>query len=105
MQSVEEKITGEMLQSLAVAPTSDQHNAIRQLAVFLSGEENGVFLLKGYAGTGKTTLLSALTSVLRRFVLLAPTGRAAKVLSGYSGFPASTIHRHIYKVTASPEGR
>jgi exodeoxyribonuclease-5 len=72
-----------------------------------SGEE--CFLLKGYAGTGKTTLISALVKVLPRVklksVLLAPTGRAAKVISNYSGRKAFTIHKRIYrkKVAASPE--
>lgn len=59
-----------------------------------------VFLLKGYAGTGKTTLVSALVEALpslhKSFVLLAPTGRAAKVIAGYSGKQAQTIHRKIY---------
>lgn len=59
------------------------------------------FVVNGYAGTGKTSLLSALVRVLKsleiKVVLMAPTGRAAKVFSGYSGFPASTIHRRIYR--------
>lgn len=58
-------------------------------------------MLKGYAGTGKTTLVGALVKVLsserRAVVLLAPTGRAAKVLGGYAGRPASTIHGRIYR--------
>jgi exodeoxyribonuclease-5 len=67
------------------------------------------FILKGYAGTGKTTLISALVKVLPRLklksVLLAPTGRAAKVITNYSGKKAFTIHKKIYrkKVAASPE--
>lgn len=59
-----------------------------------------MFVLKGYAGTGKTTVISALVNVLpeihKKYVLLAPTGRAAKVISGYSGRQAQTIHRKIY---------
>ncbi|GGM87533.1 ATP-dependent exodeoxyribonuclease [Dyadobacter beijingensis] len=62
------------------------------------------FLLKGYAGTGKTTIISTLIKVLKNFgyksVLLAPTGRAAKVMSGYSEKIALTIHKKIYKQTA-----
>jgi exodeoxyribonuclease-5 len=65
-------------------------------------------VLKGYAGTGKTTLVGALVKVLsaerRPVVLLAPTGRAAKVLSAYAGRPASTIHRRIYRSANEDEG-
>lgn len=68
-----------------------------------------MFLLKGYAGTGKTTLMGALIrwlhTVNRKTVLLAPTGRAAKVLARHSGFPASTIHRRIYAVKEGDNGR
>ena len=60
-----------------------------------------VFLMKGYAGTGKTTLTSALVRTLdslqRKVILLAPTGRAAKVFSGYAEHPAYTIHKKIYR--------
>lgn len=60
-----------------------------------------VFVVNGYAGTGKTSLISALvralTSLKIKVVLMAPTGRAAKVFNGYSGFPAATIHRAIYR--------
>ena len=72
------------------------------LAEFLlSPSEREVFMLCGYAGTGKTTLISALVRTLvqleRRVVLLAPTGRAAKVFSNYSGRSAHTIHKCIYR--------
>ena len=72
------------------------------LAEFLlSPSERDVFMLCGYAGTGKTTLISALVRTLvqleRRVVLLAPTGRAAKVFSNYSGRSAHTIHKCIYR--------
>ena len=64
------------------------------------------FVLRGYAGTGKTTLLAALIKVLPKFnyksVLLAPTGRAAKVMTNYSGKKANTIHKKIYKQVANP---
>lgn len=80
------------------------------LEKFLSSvNEDECFILKGYAGTGKTTLISALVKVLPKMklksVLLAPTGRAAKVISNYSGRKAFTIHKKIYrkKVAASPE--
>lgn len=88
-------------------PTAGQHRAIHALDRLLASEKDGATLvLKGYAGTGKTTLVGALVKVLakqrRPVVLLAPTGRAAKVLSSYAQAPASTIHRRIYRV--SPEG-
>ena len=83
-------------------PTIKQQEAFHLLERFLlSGEERDCLLLKGYAGTGKTTLISALVKVLPKMqfksVLLAPTGRAAKVMSNYSGKKASTIHKRIYR--------
>ena len=83
-------------------PTADQEEAIRLFAGFLlSPSEEAAFLLKGYAGTGKTSLVGALVKTLdelgRKFVLLAPTGRAAKVFARYSGHSAYTIHRRIYR--------
>lgn len=71
-------------------------------------KERTALVLKGYAGTGKTTLVGALVHVLsaerRPVVLLAPTGRAAKVLSAYAGRPASTIHRRIYRSADAEDG-
>ncbi len=95
---------------LGFDPTNDQHTAIRHLAAFgLSLKKNPLYLLKGYAGTGKTSLISAFVNHLhlqgRKFVLLAPTGRAAKVLSQYTGFPAHTIHREIYHTVMQVDGR
>lgn len=83
-------------------PTDDQSAAIEGLSRFVCGDGgDGIFVLRGYAGTGKTTLVAALVRVLAslniRTVLMAPTGRAAKVLSSYSGMPAYTIHRTIYR--------
>jgi len=83
-------------------PTLEQHDALERLAVFmLTGNEQQVFLLKGYAGTGKTSLISALIRYLDDTkvgcVLMAPTGRAAKVLASYSGHIAYTIHKKIYR--------
>ena len=67
----------------------------------LSRDDNEIFLLTGYAGTGKTSLLGALVNVLKQLkqpvVLLAPTGRAAKVFSLYADAPAYTIHKKIYR--------
>lgn len=91
-------------------PTTGQETVMRHLTAFLlSRKPRPVYLLKGYAGTGKTSLVAALVSVLpklkMRFVLMAPTGRAAKVLSAYSGFPAHTVHRRIYFHTRLADGR
>ncbi|HWV29921.1 MAG TPA: AAA family ATPase [Dyadobacter sp.] len=90
-------------------PTDGQLRFFEKTNDFLI-EEKGLeryrdcFLLKGYAGTGKTTIISTLIKVLKNFgyksVLLAPTGRAAKVMSGYSEKIALTIHKKIYKQTA-----
>jgi exodeoxyribonuclease-5 len=90
-------------------PTEDQHKAIGHLSAFeLSKKPSPLYILKGYAGTGKTSLISAyvnyLASSKKQFVLLAPTGRAAKVLSHYTGFQASTIHRRIYQIFTTKEG-
>lgn len=97
-------------QNFGNTPTAQQREVFAMLEKFLSASNaEGCFILKGYAGTGKTTLISALVKVLPKFklrsVLLAPTGRAAKVISNYSGKKAFTIHKKIYrkKVAASPE--
>ena len=83
-------------------PTSEQEIAIKSLSEFLLAPHNeAVFLLRGYAGTGKTSLVGALVRTLdklqQKVVLLAPTGRAAKVFSVYAGHPAFTIHKKIYR--------
>ena len=83
-------------------PTLGQEKVMFRLADFLFLPQNdAVFLLKGYAGTGKTSLFSALVKTLdqlqHKCVLLAPTGRAAKVFSSYAGHPAFTIHKKIYR--------
>ncbi len=79
------------------------------MASFLyDNDPRSVFLLKGYAGTGKTSLVSALIQALPKLkvntLLLAPTGRAAKVLSSYSGRPAYTIHKKIYMTVTDANG-
>lgn len=75
---------------------------------FFAREDDSAFLLKGYAGTGKTSLVAAIVNTLisleYKVVLLAPTGRAAKVFSGYAGHPAFTIHKKIYRQKSSNEG-
>ncbi len=79
------------------------------MARFLyDGDPRSVFLLKGYAGTGKTSLVSALIQTLPQLrvdtLLLAPTGRAAKVIANYSGRPAYTIHKKIYMTVTDAGG-
>ena len=83
-------------------PTSEQENVVKKLAEFLFSQKlEELFLLKGYAGTGKTSLIGALVKTLdqleQKCILLAPTGRAAKVFSHYAGHPAYTIHKKIYR--------
>ncbi len=82
-------------------PTNAQSVALQKLASFiLSNKKDTVFLLKGFAGTGKTTLVGTVVNSLwkttMKSVLMAPTGRAAKVMSNYSNTQAFTIHRKIY---------
>ena len=100
-----DKIEAVIEQKMVFKPTEDQQLAIREFVdFFFSRTDNAAFLLTGYAGTGKTTLVGALVRTLRqlqqRVVLLAPTGRAAKVFSLHAGEPVYTIHRRIYRETA-----
>ena len=95
---------------LPFEPTEQQTQLIELLGAFLMSTDNEkVFLLRGYAGTGKTSVVSALVRALnelkQKTMLLAPTGRAAKVISGYSGFPAFTIHKKIYRQKSMSEFR
>ena len=90
-------------------PTNEQENSLDMIARFiLSGDDRKVFLLCGYAGTGKTSLVAALVRTMeqleRRTVLLAPTGRAAKVFSSYSNKAAYTIHKWIYRQKSLLDG-
>ncbi|MDO5664877.1 MAG: AAA family ATPase [Bacteroidia bacterium] len=89
--------------------TADQRSAIAKIVDFLYGRTNNqVFLLKGYAGTGKSSLIGSLVKTMSQFnqktVLLAPTGRAAKVFSTYAEQPAFTIHKKIYRMDKFTEG-
>ena len=91
-----------LTKSFGFIPTEGQRTVLYHLAAFLLSEKpNPTYLLQGYAGTGKTTLVTTLVKTLpqigMRYQLLAPTGRAAKVLSGYTGRDAFTIHRKIYR--------
>ena len=83
-------------------PTNDQEKVIDSLCQFiLTPDADSVFILRGFAGTGKTSLVSALVKTMeqleRECVLMAPTGRAAKVFSFYADHPAFTIHKRIYR--------
>ncbi len=95
---------------LPFEPTEQQTQLIEALGTFLMSTDNEkCFLLRGYAGTGKTSVVSALVRALneltQKTILLAPTGRAAKVIAGYSGFPAFTIHKKIYRQKSMSEFR
>ncbi len=82
-------------------PTPCQEKLLRETADFLTCADADILVVNGYAGTGKTTAMGAVIAALRAqktpCVLLAPTGRAAKVFSGIAGSPAWTIHKHIYR--------
>lgn len=102
-------IAAPLIERLGHAPTPGQRKAIDALERLLnSARPRSTLVLKGYAGTGKTTLVGALVKVLREqghpAVLLAPTGRAANVLSSYAQAPASTIHRRVYKTEGEDDG-
>jgi exodeoxyribonuclease-5 len=103
------ELYGKMIQSFGFEPTDGQAIVMYHLSAFLlSQKENPTYILRGYAGTGKTTLVKTLVRTLpyigMRYVLMAPTGRAAKVLSSYTGQSASTIHRRIYQAMTFPDG-
>lgn len=96
------QLTDHIHQSFPHQPTAQQQELFGLLHKFLISQEGDeCFILRGYAGTGKTTIIGALVKALRnyqyKYVLLAPTGRAAKVMSSYSGRKAFTIHKRIYR--------
>lgn len=97
----QEEFSKILLQSFPFEVTSGQRTLFTKLSEFiLNINSDQIFVLKGYAGTGKTTivhsLVKSLPAVNGKTVLLAPTGRAAKVLSNYTGKQAFTIHKKIY---------
>ncbi|MDE6256945.1 MAG: AAA family ATPase [Muribaculaceae bacterium] len=90
------------LSTLPFTPHPDQQKLLNKLSDFVeNGASNGVFVLNGYAGTGKTSMVGAFIKALkacrRKVVVVAPTGRAAKVAQSFSGHPASTIHKLLYR--------
>ena len=108
-QSVSQRLT----ETLGYMPTLDQQELIARITEFITNyfspeHRDDALIVKGYAGTGKTSVLAALVKVLPKIglksVLLAPTGRAAKVLSNYSGHAAYTIHKKIYRQKSSTTG-
>lgn len=99
---LEKFIQNRIIQCLPFTANEGQMQLLDKLSRFItSPAPRKAFILRGYAGTGKTSIMAALVQSLKqlnqRFVLLAPTGRAAKVLSRYTGHPAYTIHKFIYR--------
>ena len=99
---IQDQLKYSILQSFGLSPTVEQEYALDMFSAFmLDRQEHVVMILRGSAGTGKTTLagaiVRAMASLQQKLVLLAPTGRAAKVFSLYSGHAAYTIHRRIYR--------
>jgi len=88
------------IKNLGFDPTECQDNLFKEISEFVTSDED-CMVVNGYAGTGKTTALSSVIRTLDFYqvpcVLMAPTGRAAKVLSGFAGKPAYTIHKKIYR--------
>ena len=102
-------IYNNLCKNLGNTPTDDQSDVLKKIATYICDNNNDViFLMTGYAGTGKTSVISSvvktLDSLRMRSVLLAPTGRAAKVLASYSGRPSFTIHKKIYRQKSSKDG-
>ena len=91
----------DFLSHLELEPTPCQDRLFHDIGAFVTCDDSDILVVNGYAGTGKTTALAAviasLTGMHVRCVLLAPTGRAAKVLSSYAHRPAYTVHKHIYR--------
>mgnify|MGYP002621668496 CR=1 FL=1 len=99
---IQDELKYRVLQTFGLAPTAEQEHALDVFSQFMTDrKEHVVMILRGAAGTGKTTLAGAIVRALaalkQKLILLAPTGRAAKVFSLYAGHPAYTIHRRIYR--------
>lgn len=102
---VNEELKYRILQNFGFAPTADQLHAVEVFARFMTDrDERAVMILRGSAGTGKTSLAGAIVRTMQelrqKVTLLAPTGRAAKVFSLNANQPAATIHRSIYREKA-----
>lgn len=106
---LKEFVISVILDNLEHTPTEDQQSAVKVFSEFIYNyNERSLYLLHGYAGTGKTTLISSIVRSLNKFqhkcILLAPTGKAAKVISKYSGSEAFTIHKKIYRQKSFTDG-
>jgi exodeoxyribonuclease V len=104
-----ENIQSLLEKNLGYIPTDDQQDCLKLLSDYISGNSNDViFLLTGYAGTGKTSIIASLVHTLDalrlKSFIMAPTGRAAKVLRSYSGKDAYTIHKKIYRQKSANDG-
>lgn len=102
-------IYNNLCKNLGNIPTGDQSDALKKIASYICDNNNdNIFLITGYAGTGKTSVISSIVKTLdllrMRSILLAPTGRAAKVLASYAGHQAFTIHKKIYRQKSSKDG-
>ncbi len=102
-------IVAKLIENLEFQPTPGQIEMIGELGGYLASDDlSEIMMVKGYAGTGKTTLVNSLVKTLgslkQKCVLLAPTGRAAKVLSAYTHQPAWTIHKKIYRQKSGKDG-
>ena len=101
MLSREGFLNEEFLRWFPYEPTPCQYALLSKVASFLSSDDGDILVVNGYAGTGKTAAIASVIGAMEelevRCILLAPTGRSAKVLSSYAGRPASTIHKHIYR--------
>ena len=99
---IKDYLKEQILANFGYSPTNDQEKAVNEICNFIfSADPTEAFLLRGYAGTGKTSLVAALVKTMeqleRTCVLMAPTGRAAKVFALYANHPAFTIHKRIYR--------
>ena len=101
--AVEKFLASQMAENLGFPPTEGQRELFDKLSEFVidPSADKWLMVIKGYAGTGKTSAISAFIKLLKeikkKYILIAPTGRAAKVLSNYSGVKAKTIHKQIYR--------
>lgn len=105
---LEDFLYSKLVKGLGFPPTTCQEELFKSLSLFLVTQDEEIMLINGYAGTGKTSAIASLTASLkefdRNFILLAPTGRAAKVLAGYTGSKSFTIHKHIYRQKSAKDG-
>jgi len=102
-------ISSKLLENLDFQPTGSQEELIGEISEYISsGESREILLVKGYAGTGKTTIVNSIVKTLNETgagsVLMAPTGRAAKVIFSYTGHTAWTIHKKIYRQRSGSDG-